>query len=252
MGFYLLFAICFGTHFASCDNFDKPVLIQSFNYFSLFFLMLLFWLFCFDFICNDKLYLFNQMIQLIFIVCSICVLACSRDFLLAKKFFKYEYDILLFFVFFSAIALCFSTEFLLIYLTIELQSLAFYVFATFCRNSEFSTEAGLKYFVFGGLISCFLLLGLSLIYLYFGSLSFELIFSIINFNHDSLFFSGFLFVLCVFLFKLGSTPFHFWLPDVYEGSILSVTMLFACLPKIVLFGVFFKLCFFVFFDFNDT
>jgi NADH-quinone oxidoreductase subunit N len=130
-------------------------------------------------------------------------------------------------------------------LALELQSLTFYIFATFNRNSEFSTEAGLKYFIFGGVISCFLLLGISLVYLYFGSVSFELIASIASFSYEPLFFSGLLFVISVLLFKLGSAPFHFWLCDVYEGSILSVTMLFAATPKIVLFSVLFKICFFV-------
>jgi NADH-quinone oxidoreductase subunit N len=54
-----------------------------------------------------------------------------------------------------------------------------------------------------------------------------------------LFFSGFMFVLMVLLFKVGSAPFHFWLADVYEGSILAVTMLFASAPKIVFFSVLF-------------
>jgi NADH-quinone oxidoreductase subunit N len=109
---------------------------------------------------------------------------------------------------FSGVCLCFSNEFLLIYLAIELQSLAMYIFATFSRNSEFSTEAGLKYFVFGSIMSCFLLFGLCLIYLYFGSVSFELIFSITNFKYEPLFFCGFIFVFIVLMFKVGSAPFH--------------------------------------------
>jgi len=139
----------------------------------------------------------------------ICVLYCSRDFLLAKNILKYEYDLLALFVIFSAISLCFSDEFLFIYLALELQSLTLFVFAAFNRNSEFSTESGLKYFVFGALMSCFLLFGFCLIYLYFGSLSFELINSIINFNSNPFFFIGFLFVIIVLMFKLGAAPFHF-------------------------------------------
>jgi NADH-quinone oxidoreductase subunit N len=65
---------------------------------------------------------------------------------------KYEYNFLFLFVVFSGISLAFANEFLLIYLAIELQSLALYVFATFNRTSEFSTEAGLKYFVL--VVSC--------------------------------------------------------------------------------------------------
>jgi NADH-quinone oxidoreductase subunit N len=113
------------------------------------------------------------------------------------------------FVILSAICLCFCNEFLLLYLALELQSLTLYVFATFNRNSEYATEAGLKYFVFGGLMSCFLLAGISLIYLYFGSISFELISAINCFGYNFLFFCGFLFVLMVFLFKVGAAPFHF-------------------------------------------
>jgi len=139
----------------------------------------------------------------------ICVLCCSYDFLSAKNIIKYEYDLLFIFVVFSGICLCFCNEFLLIYLAIELQSLTLYIFATFNRNSEFSTEAGLKYFVFGGVMSCFLLFGMCLIYLYFGSVSFELIASISSFGYEPLFFSGFLFIIIVLMFKVGSAPFHF-------------------------------------------
>jgi NADH-quinone oxidoreductase subunit N len=180
----------------------------------------------------------------------VCVSCCSYDFLTAKNIIKYEYDLLFIFVVISGICLCFCNEFLLVYLAIELQSLTLYIFATFNRNSEYSTEAGLKYFVFGGVMSCFLLFGFCLIYLYFGSVSFELIASILNFGNEPLFFCGFLFVIIVLMFKVGCAPFHFWLCDVYEGSILPVTLLFASAPKIVLFGLLFKLCFFVTFDYN--
>jgi len=139
----------------------------------------------------------------------ICVSYCSYDFLIAKNVIKYEYDLLFLFVILSGICLCFCNEFLLVYLAIELQSLTLYIFATFNRNSEFSTEAGLKYFVFGGVMSCFLLFGFCLIYLYFGSISFELIASILNFTTEPLFFSGFLFVMIVLMFKVGCAPFHF-------------------------------------------
>jgi NADH-quinone oxidoreductase subunit N len=109
----------------------------------------------------------------------------------------------------SAILLCFADDFLIIYLAIELQSLCLYVFATFNRNSEYATEAGLKYFVFGAVISCFLLLGFSLLYVSFGSCSFEVIYSLINTLDDSFLFCGILFILVAFLFKIGAVPFHY-------------------------------------------
>jgi NADH-quinone oxidoreductase subunit N len=204
----LVAAILFGGNFSSCNNFDCPAFLNSFNYFSLFFFVLLFYLFCFDFVSNDKLYLFSQNFQLFFIFFIICVLYCSADFLNSKNIVKYEYDLLCIFVVFSGISLCFCNEFLLVYLLIELQSLSLYVFATFNRHSEYSTEAGLKYFVFGAIMSCFLLIGLSFIYLMFGSVSFEVIYSIANYGTNPVFFIGFFFVLCVLMFKIGCAPFH--------------------------------------------
>lgn len=238
-------AICFAAHFSCCDRFDRPVFLGSFNLFSFFVVCLLYGLFCFDFNPSDTLYFFNQNIQLLFITVIICVLCASRDFLGAKKVFKYEYDLLFLFIVLSGVCLCFCDEMLLIYIAIELQSLTLYVFATFNRNSEFSTESGLKYFVFGGVMSCFLILGMSTVYMFFGSLSFEVISSIISYGLGPQFFSGFTLILAVLLFKVGASPLHFWLCDVYEGSILPVTLLFASAPKIVLFGILLKLCFFV-------
>jgi NADH-quinone oxidoreductase subunit N len=245
-------AITFSAHFSACDQFARPVLLNSFNLFSCFFISLLFWLFCFDFLPNDRVYFFGQNIQLLFIFFIVCVLYASYDFLNDKKILKYEYDLLFIFIVLSGVCLCFCNEFLMLYLAIELQSLTLYIFATFNRNSEFSTESGLKYFVFGGIMSCFLLFGICLIYLFFGSLSFELFFSVANSCFDLMHFAGFLFVFIVLMFKVGAAPFHFWLCDVYEGAILPVTLLFASAPKVVLFSIFLKLCCFVLCDYNTV
>ena len=99
-------------------------------------------------------------------------------------------------------------DFLVLYLAIELQSLSFYVLAVFQRNSEFSGEAGLKYFILGALSSGFLLFGFSLLYIEFGSFLFELI-ARMSFSSDSIIsLFGFSFVFITLLFKLGSFPFH--------------------------------------------
>jgi len=136
------------------------------------------------------------------------VLLASRDFHVARSVVKYEQDFLFICVVISSVCLCFADDFLIFYLAIELQSLTFYILATFNRNSEFSTEAGLKYFVFGAVISCFLLFGFSLFYLAFGSTSFELLFSLVISSNDPFFFAGMLFTLIALLFKVGSAPFH--------------------------------------------
>jgi len=208
IGCYILLSICFGVYFTSLTEFAIPNLLNSFNFFSLFFLFSVFWLFALDLNFDSALYFFNQNFQIFFLFVTILALFVSRDFLINKVIVKYEYDILFMLFVFSSLCLCFADDFLIIYLAIELQSLVFYVFSTFQRNSEFSTEAGLKYFVFGAVISCFLLLGFALIYLSFGSVSFEFLYSLSMIKNDSFFFSGILFILIALLFKVGSAPFH--------------------------------------------
>ena len=70
------------------------------------------------------------------------------------------------------------------YLSIELQSFGVYILATIYRNSESSTNAGLKYFLLGGLSSCFILLGSALIYSFSGLTNFEAIYSLVNVTFD--------------------------------------------------------------------
>jgi NADH-quinone oxidoreductase subunit N len=195
---------------------------------------------------------FSQHFQAVFLTLSIFVLLATRDFVSARKITKFEYDSLMLFVILSALCLCFADDFLLFYLAIELQSLSFYVFATFNRNSEFSTESGLKYFVFGAIISCLLLLGFSMIYITFGSTSFEFLMSLSQVSSDSFLFLGLIFILIALLFKVGSAPFHAWLCDVYDGAITSVTLLFASAPKIVIFSIIMKIFLLVFIDFNPV
>jgi len=145
--------------------------------------------------------------MLFFLIVSSFVFFITRDFIDSRFITKFEYDILITFVLLSAVCFCFSDDFLLFYLSIELQSLSFYVLATFNRNSEFSTESGLKYFVYGAIISCFLLLGISLIYIFFGTTSFEYLLTLSN-TSDIFLFSGILFILITLLFKIGAAPFH--------------------------------------------
>jgi len=186
----------------------SPNLINCFNFFSSIALFSTLYLFCFDFILFDSNYFFNQNFQIIFLIVALGVLFITRDFLDKQKIVKFEYDSLFLFVIFSSVCLCFSDDLLIIYLAIELQSLAFYIFASFNRVSEFTTEAGLKYFIFGSIISCFLLFGFALVYLTFGATSFELLFSISNVKTDPFIFLGIVFILIGFLFKIGAVPFH--------------------------------------------
>jgi len=135
-----------------------------------------------------------------------------------------------------------SYDFISMYLTIEMQSLCFYVLACSKRNSEFSTEAGLKYFILGAFSSGILLFGASLIYGFSGITNFEELTKLSYSEHMGTgVLIGMLFIAVGFLFKLTAAPFHMWAPDVYEGAPTAVTAFFAVAPKIALFALFSRL-----------
>merc|ERR1712146_674147 len=133
------------------------------------------------------------------------------------------------------------------YLVIEMQALCFYILASFRRDSAFSTEAGLKYFISGAFISGIFLFGASLIYGSLGTLNFNHINLLLTFPLNDEFshlriivLIGILLVTITLLFKVAAAPFHFWSPDVYEGSPLSSTIVFSIVPKIIIFSFFIK------------
>lgn len=158
-----------------------------------------------------------------------CMIA-GQNFIQMQKINAFEYFVLILLSFLGLCLLVSSKDFLSLYLSLEIQSLAFYVLASFQRQSAFSTEAGLKYFLLGAVSSGFLLLGISFIYGLTGSTSFDVLSNLID-NQIFISFSLVLFSLGLF-FKLGAAPFHIWVPDVYEGAPTSVSIFFAAIPKL--------------------
>src|SRR3546814_2996683 len=118
-----------------------------------------------------------------------------------------------------------------------MQSLAAYVLASFMRQDERSSEAGLKYFVLGSLASGILLYGSALLYGFTGSTGFDGIAVALadGVSKGELF--GLVFVLAGLAFKISAVPFHMWTPDVYDGAPTPVTTFFASAPKVSALGL---------------
>ena len=130
-------------------------------------------------------------------------------------------------------------DLIVFYLGLELQSICLYILASFKRDDERSSEAGLKYFVLSALATGLLLYGCSLIYGFTGSTNFENIsMNLNNTNTGAIF--GIVFIIVGLAFKVSAVPFHMWTPDVYEGSPTSVTVFFALIPKIAAFSIFIR------------
>ena len=124
-----------------------------------------------------------------------------------------------------------ARDFMLLFCGLELQALSGYALAAFNTKSSKSSEAGLKYFILGALMSGLMLLGISFLYGFSGSIKFFEIRDALNgFNIGLI--VGSVLVLAAILFKLSAAPLHIWTPDVYEGAPISAVTYFAVAQKI--------------------
>ena len=166
-----------------------------------------------------------------------------------EEFKIMELPIIILFIVIGAILLTLSSDIVSIFLSIELQSYGLYLLSTLHRNSELATTSGLTYFLLGGLSSCFILLGTSLLYANSGTTSLENLYVITNISdiiqdntnntlywYKPYYINFSLLIMSVgFLFKVSAAPFHFWSPEVYDGIPTVITVFVAIVAKISIF-----------------
>ena len=182
---------------------------------------------------------FSMFMKILILVFTLFILTISRDYLKKNDIDKMEYPIIIISSTLGMLLMVSSYDLIVFYLGLELQSLCLYILASFKREDEKSTEAGLKYFVLSALASGLLLYGCSLIYGFTGSTNFEVISNNLDSSNKASIF-GIVFIIVGLAFKISAVPFHMWTPDVYEGSPTSVTSFFALIPKIAALAVFIR------------
>jgi NADH-quinone oxidoreductase subunit N len=152
---------------------------------------------------------------------------------------KFEYAILVLLATLGMMMMVSANDLMVLYVGLELQSLALYVIAAIRRDNLQATEAGLKYFVLGALSSGLLLYGASLIYGFTGTTQLDHIVTAISAETRSIgLVFGLVFLLAGIAFKISAVPFHMWTPDVYEGAPMPVTAFFAAGPKVAAMALF--------------
>jgi NADH-quinone oxidoreductase subunit N len=186
-----------------------------------------------SFIVDD----FARFLKILALIGSAATLILSAEFLADPSRRLFEYAILVLLSTLGMMVLISAGDLIMLYLGLELMSLALYVVAASNRDSVKSTEAGLKYFVLGALSSGMLLYGASLIYGFTGTVSFAGIAAAVKSPGIGIVF-GLVFLLAGLCFKVSAVPFHMWTPDVYEGAPTPVTAFFASAPKVAAIAVF--------------
>ncbi|NRA88744.1 MAG: NADH-quinone oxidoreductase subunit N, partial [Rhizobiales bacterium] len=197
---------------------------------------------------NDSYSIFMKLLTLFG---GAATLLMIKNFLQSRKLDQPEFIVLLIFAIVGMMFMISANNLLTLYLGIEMQSLSLYILAAFNRSSTKATESGLKYFILGALSSGLLLYGMSFIYGFTGSASFDLIAENLgqegDINRLGIIF-GMTLMSAGLLFKISAVPFHMWTPDVYEGAPTPVTAFFATAPKVAAMAIIVRILYGPFID----
>ncbi|NDV97897.1 NADH-quinone oxidoreductase subunit NuoN [Salipiger sp. PrR002] len=182
---------------------------------------------------------FSRFAKVVILVSAACVLVMGLGFMQKQKLLRFEYPVLVALSTVGMMVMVSSGDLMTLYMGLELMSLSLYVVASLRRDSEMSTEAGLKYFVLGALSSGMLLYGASLTYGFAGTTLYSGIINAASEGHLSIgLLIGLVLMISGFAFKVSAVPFHMWTPDVYQGAPTPVTAFFATAPKVAAMALF--------------
>ncbi|MDR6760828.1 NADH-quinone oxidoreductase subunit N [Flavobacterium sp. 2755] len=185
---------------------------------------------------------FSTAFSSLFIILTIFLVALSHNFYENHQTKISDYIAIKVFLLAGGVAMVSFGNLAMFFLGIEILSIALYVLAASDRLNIKSNEAGMKYFLMGSFASGIILFGICLIYGAMGT------FDIAEIHESSLsaelpiwFPIGMILMTIGMFFKIAAVPFHFWAPDVYEGSPALTTALMSTLAKVIAIATLFKL-----------
>ncbi|HEY7417423.1 MAG TPA: NADH-quinone oxidoreductase subunit N [Ktedonobacteraceae bacterium] len=160
--------------------------------------------------------------------------ACGLGILFSPAYLKRlnlvhqgEYYALLLLSTTGMVLLAAAINFIIVFVGLEMLSLALYILCSFIAQRRASQEAGMKYFLLSSFASAFLLYGIALVYGTTGSTTFQTVASFLNANHaaqsSTLLLIAMGLMVVGFCFKVSAVPFHAWTPDVYQGAPAPIT-----------------------------
>ncbi len=140
-----------------------------------------------------------------------------------------------------------SADLILLYLSIETASIPLYILAGFMLSDDHSTEAGFKYLLFGAMTSAVMLYGFSLLFGFAGTTDLYQLAGSLSLRSGSAPMLGIIFLVLVGIgFKISAVPFHFWAPDVYQGSPTPIAGFLSTASKAAGFAVLLRLFYIAF------
>ncbi len=181
---------------------------------------------------------------------ALILISALLIFLLSKYYFDSmssnipEYYALMVFSMSGALMVVSYHNLAMLFIGIEIMSVALYILAGIRKKDLQSNEAAMKYFLMGAFSTGFLLFGIALLYGASGTFDIGLLkdyFVSQTANLPAYAYVGIVMIMIGLLFKVGAAPFHFWTPDVYEGSPILITAFMSTVVKIAAFAALFRL-----------
>jgi len=199
---------------------------------------------------NMSIEAFNNMIRFDNVALAfsgVIIITAFFWFILANDYFSSETSVadhfaLVLFALTGGIMLTSFTNMTTLFLGVEILSIPLYVLAASKKGDVKSNEAGFKYLIMGSLASAFLLFGIALIYGATGTFDImQMRAKITEGNLPPFFYAGVMMMMVAMCFKVSAAPFHFWAPDVYQGSPTVITALMSTVVKTAAFAAFMRL-----------
>lgn len=163
-----------------------------------------------------------------FLVAAILVMFLSLEFSEKISASISEYYSLVVFALSGMLFAASANDFAMLFVSIELITVTFYVLVSFQRRKVMSLEAGVKYLIIGALSSAFMVFGIALIWGTTGQMNFTALAPMVpQFLDNKIFLTGVLFLLAGLGFKISAVPFQIWVPDVYQGGPTPTTAFLA-------------------------
>jgi NADH-quinone oxidoreductase subunit N len=187
---------------------------------------------------------FSVFFHVLIIAISAIVILSSYEYMAVQRIRAGEYYALILFGVVGMTLMSSAIELVLIFIALEISSIASYVLTGFRRREASSAESSLKYFLLGSFATAFFLYGVALIFGATGSTNIDIISRTLQGAPIPLL--AFMAVAFMFVglgFKVAAAPFHIWTPDVYEGAPAPIVGLLSTAPKAAAFAVLLRIVF---------
>lgn len=172
---------------------------------------------------------FRYAVNAIFLIAGAFAILLSMGYLDRRGINRGEFHALVMFAVLGMMLMAGASDLMLLFIGLEVMSVAIYVLVGFDRMDPRSSEGALKYFLLGAFTSAFFLYGIALVFGATGTTNLRTLFSLLldGGRSDAMLLAGMALVLVGFAFKVAAVPFHSWAPDAYDGAPTPVTALMA-------------------------